>query len=190
MAPSEWQGTAIEGVATRHVPTISDERGWFMELWRASLTDESGEAFIQANVSRSRAGVLRGMHFHRRQADLWMPLEGRVLAATADLRGLLDEERGSVAAGVPSQVIELRPGDMLLIPRLVAHGFWAFEDTLLLYLVSNEYDGSDEHGFAWDDPQAGIGWPRDRTPTISERDRTNPLLRELAAKLDQHSPSR
>ena len=158
-----------------------------MELWRASLTADLAERFVQANVSRSRAGVLRGMHFHRRQADLWMPLEGRVLAATTDLRGLLSGESVNRESGVVSQLIELRPGDTLLIPSLVAHGFWALEDTLLLYLVSNEYDGSDEHGFAWDDPEAGIDWPRDRTPTISARDRTNPRLRELAATLAQHS---
>jgi dTDP-4-dehydrorhamnose 3,5-epimerase len=188
MASGEWRGTAIDGVVIRHVPTFTDERGWFMELWRASLTDGLAETFVQANVSRSRAGVLRGMHFHRRQADLWMPLEGNVLAATTDLRGLLDGQPASGEPRVASQLLELGPGDALFIPRLVAHGFWAREDTLLLYLVSSEYDGSDEQGFAWNDPAAGIDWPRDRAPMISERDTANPSLSELAARRSaQHS---
>jgi dTDP-4-dehydrorhamnose 3,5-epimerase len=155
---------------------MADERGAFSELWRASQTSElAKEAFVQANTSRSREGVLRGMHFHRRQSDLWMLLEGRVLAATTDLRALM----GGGGGKVRSQVIELEPGNSLYIPRLVAHGFWAIEETLLLYLVSNEYDGTDEHGFAWDDATAAIKWPAGK-PLLSGRDRQNPTLRELA----------
>jgi hypothetical protein len=61
-----------------------------MELWRASLTDQLGnERFVHGNMSRSRAGVLRGMHFHERGADVWVLLEGLALAATTDLRPLL-----------------------------------------------------------------------------------------------------
>jgi dTDP-4-dehydrorhamnose 3,5-epimerase len=166
----------IEGVMRRAAVPIADERGAFTELWRASQTSELyGEAFVQANTSRSREGVLRGMHFHRRQADLWMLLEGRALAATTDLRALIGGGRGQVH----SQVIELTPGDSLYVPRLVAHGFWAIEETVLLYLVSNEYDGTDEHGFAWNDATAAIDWP-DGRPILSERDRANPTLAQLA----------
>jgi len=176
MATKGWSPTAIEGVMRRTAIPIGDERGAFTELWRASLTRElASEPFVQANMSRSRAGVLRGMHFHIRQADLWMLLEGRALAATTDVRAAMGTSSGKVR----SQVAELTPGDSLYIPRLVAHGFWAIEDTVLLYLVSNEYDGTDEHGFAWNDPSAAIEWP-DTQPILSERDRANPTLDALA----------
>ena len=176
MTAEEWSPTAIEGVMRRTAVQISDERGAFTELWRASLTRGlATEAFVQANMSRSREGVLRGMHLHIRQADLWMLLEGRALAATTDVRASMGKGRGRVR----SQVIELTPGDSLYIPQLVAHGFWAIEETVLLYLVSNEYDGTDEHGFIWNDPAAAIGWPAGQ-PILSERDRTNPTLDALA----------
>ena len=139
------------------------------------LTDEP---MVQANLSRSRAGALRGMHFHLRQSDLWLLVDGRAVAAVTDVRRAL---RG----GAPtSEIIELNVGDALFIPALVAHGFLALTDMALVYLVSNEYDGTDEHGFAWDDPAAAIGWPR--TPSIvSDRDRANPTLAGLISTLRQ-----
>jgi dTDP-4-dehydrorhamnose 3,5-epimerase len=177
-----WQQTAIDGVMRRSTPRFEDERGAFSELWRNSLTSEIGEErFVQANLSRSRAGVLRGMHFHRHQVDLWVLLEGRALVATTDLRPLFD--RSADADGQPqSQLLTLEPGGALYIPRLVAHGFFAPEDMALVYLVSNEYDGSDELGFGWNDPAVGIAWP-DAAPTLSERDRLNPPLAEALALL-------
>ena len=188
MAADGWQPTAISGALRRRVEPLGDVRGSFTELWRASQTAELDPApFVQSNLSRSRAGVLRGMHFHRRQSDLWLLIDGRARAAMTDLRGLL----GDAANGgeVASQVIELAPGDALFIPRLVAHGFLALEDTVLMYLVTNEHDGTDEHGFAWNDPLAAIDWPEAR-PILSERDASNPTLTELVARAAQQSPVR
>jgi len=70
----------------------------------------------------------------------------------------------------------------------VAHGFLALEPLELVYLVTNEFDGTDELGFAWDDQLAGVPWPAvpgtpDGRPILSERDRSNPPLRELVARL-------
>jgi dTDP-4-dehydrorhamnose 3,5-epimerase len=187
---SSWEPTAIEGMMRRSAPRFEDQRGAFTELWRESLTAQLGdERFVQANLSRSRAGVLRGMHFHRRQVDLWVLIEGRAIVANTDLRPLFDAASADVtkanAAKRPqSQVLTLEPGDALYIPRLVAHGFWAPEDMALAYLVSNEYDSSDELGFAWDDPAVGIDWP-DRAPTLSDRDRATPSLNDAVAQLRQ-----
>ena len=171
---ADWTPTAIPGVMTRQGTAHADRRGSFTELWRSSWTTDLGETFVQANLSRSIAGVLRGMHFHRRQVDLWVLLEGRAMAGTTDLRPLVD----GTGSNVHSQVVEMTAGTMLLIPRLVAHGFHALEDAALLYLVTNEYDGSDEEGFAWNDPQAAIPWQVE-APILSERDSVNPLLAEL-----------
>jgi dTDP-4-dehydrorhamnose 3,5-epimerase len=176
-----WQRTQIPGVLHRRNREFVDERGSFMELWRASHTEGiDGEQFVQANLSRSRANVLRGMHFHLRQADLWILIDGRAVAATTDLRDALH-------GGEPrSQLIEIEPGDALYIPRRVAHGFLAMSDMLLVYLVSAEYDGSDEHGFAWNDSQAGIEWPH-KPAVISGRDQANPPLADILERLRQDS---
>jgi len=177
---SAWQATSINGVWLRRNVELVDDRGVFTELWRASLTASFGDTpMVQANLSRSRAGVLRGMHFHLRQADLWMLIEGRAVAAVTDVREALDGGEAS------SLTIEMAVGDALFIPRRVAHGFLALADMALVYLVSNEYDGTDEHGFAWDDAQAAIPWP-DRPTVVSERDGSNPSLAELIVSL-RHS---
>jgi dTDP-4-dehydrorhamnose 3,5-epimerase len=77
---------------------------------------------------------------------------------------------------------EMHPGDAVLIPELVAHGFHALEPIALVYLVTNEYDGADELGFAWDDTDAAIPWRVD-APIMSDRDRANPPLRAALSQL-------
>ncbi|HYI22075.1 MAG TPA: dTDP-4-dehydrorhamnose 3,5-epimerase family protein [Candidatus Limnocylindrales bacterium] len=171
---ANWLPTPIEGVLTRAVAFNSDGRGAFGELWRESWTAGLGLHFTQANLSLSDAGVLRGLHFHERQTDLWVVLEGRALVALVDLRPMLS---GGDLVQPPSQTIELTSGDTVVIPTGVAHGFLALEPVRLLYLVTNEYDGTDEHGFAWSDPLAALGWPTDE-PTLSERDAAAPSLTE------------
>jgi dTDP-4-dehydrorhamnose 3,5-epimerase len=174
---SDWSDTAIRGVLRRSLASVADQRGSFTELWRASATDGlSPSPFVQANLSRSAPGVLRGMHFHRRQTDLWILIEGRAFVALADLREGPRTTRPLIAT------FEMEAGDAVLIPELVAHGFHALETIALVYLVSNEYDGSDELGFAWDDPDAGIRWPGDH-PTVSERDSANPPLHQAIRQL-------
>jgi dTDP-4-dehydrorhamnose 3,5-epimerase len=169
----EWTGTRLEGVMRAHVPTFEDSRGAFTELWRASLTREvTAEPFVQSNRSKSAERVLRGMHFHRRQADLWVVSSGRALVAACDLRAVAE------AGGSPTtELHELGSGDCIFLPRLVAHGFLAIEPIELIYFVTNEYDGSDELGFAWDDPEVGISWPI-VDPILSDRDQHNPTLRD------------
>ncbi|HEY6013838.1 MAG TPA: dTDP-4-dehydrorhamnose 3,5-epimerase family protein, partial [Candidatus Limnocylindrales bacterium] len=76
----------------------------------------------------------------------------------------------------------------VVIPTGVAHGFLALEPLELLYLVTNEYDGTDELGFAWDDPVVGVAWPEVQgtpggRPITSERDASNPTLAELVDRL-------
>lgn len=178
MTDEKWLPSSIDGVWTRKNQAHEDERGSFAELWRASLTQMLGSApMVQSNLSRSLAGVLRGMHFHLRQADLWLMVDGEAAAVATDLRPAL------AGGSAVSQVFEMRPGDALYIPPRVAHGFLARTDMTLVYLVSHEYDGTDEYGFAWNDPDARIDWPT--APTIvSARDRYNPSLREVIERLN------
>ncbi|HET9757664.1 MAG TPA: dTDP-4-dehydrorhamnose 3,5-epimerase [Candidatus Limnocylindrales bacterium] len=176
------------------VQRFADERGSFREIWRESAVDPiaTGDAgampgsrprFVQANLSTSSAGVLRGLHLHRRQLDRWIVATGQAFVALVDVRPML---AGGQRAAVETR--ELREDGWVEIPAGVAHGFLALEPLDLLYLVTTEYDGSDEHGFAWDDPLAAVPWPDvsgapDGQPILSERDRTNPSLETLVKRL-------
>jgi dTDP-4-dehydrorhamnose 3,5-epimerase len=186
--PGGWQPAALPGVLRRRMTFHADSRGAFAELWRAGWTDplDPGVAdgaggpaarMAQGNLSRSKAGVLRGLHFHLRQADLWMVVDGHPWVALVDLRDAVAGRGRPVVETIPTE-----PGDQLYLPSGIAHGFYAPDDMTLLYLVTNEYDGSDELGFRWDDPDAAVPWP-DRTPILSERDASSPSLADLVARL-------
>jgi dTDP-4-dehydrorhamnose 3,5-epimerase len=178
------------GTVERH----ADERGAFRELWRASTlgsidATDAGAApgarpsFVQANLSTSVTGVIRGLHLHRRQLDRWIIGSGRAFIALVDTRPML---AGGERPGVETRV--LGADDWVQIPAGVAHGFMALEPVELVYLVTTEYDGSDERGFAWDDRLAAVPWPLpaatpDGEPILSDRDRSNPSLTELIAQL-------
>jgi dTDP-4-dehydrorhamnose 3,5-epimerase len=187
--------SSLPGVRYGAVARHGDERGAFREVWRASAfpvlpADETGAAtgttatFVQANLSTSAAGVLRGLHLHRRQLDYWIVASGRAFAAFVDVRAMIagSADRPTV------ETRELAADEWVVIPIGVAHGFLALEPLELVYLVTNEYDGSDELGFAWDDPLAAVPWPSvpsttDGRPILSGRDRSNPPLLDLVARL-------
>lgn len=184
--------SVLDGVVYGRLIRHADERGSFGELWRASSfrrldaasTGMPGATFVQANLSTSTRGVLRGLHLHRHQLDYWVVLSGLAFVALVDVRPLVSGTGPKAAV----ETRELGEGDSVQIPSGVAHGFLAVEALELLYLVTNEYDGSDELGFAWDDPQLGIEWPTvsatsDGRPILSERDQANPSLEELVAHL-------
>ena len=185
--------SALDGVRYGALARFGDQRGSFRELWRASTQPEllpestgaPGARFVQANLSTSAAGVLRGLHYHRRQLDYWIVATGRAFVALVDVRPLLD---GSGPRALV-ETRELAADDSVVIPTGVAHGFLALEPLELLYLVTNEYDGTDELGFAWDDPAVGVPWPAlgdltaDGRPILSDRDRSNPSLVDLVARL-------
>lgn len=177
-----WIESALDGVLRRNLSSQADLRGSFSELWRQSWTAPLGLSFAQANVSRSAKGVLRGLHFHLRQSDLWVVLDGRAHVVLADLRPMLDgaTEKPAISAEV------LTAGEAVLIPPGVAHGFWALDKMILLYLVSEEYDGTDELGFAWNDPQTAALWPSGN-PLLSARDAEAP---PLTAAVDLARPIR
>ena len=137
-----------------------DDRGSFTEVFRQS---DLGGAFVQANHSTTRSGVLRGLHFHTRQSDAWYVVAGEAEVGLADLRRGRD---GVVARTVPLRGDEPR---VLLIPPGVAHGFTAKTDVDLLYWVDQYYDGSDEHTIAWDEPEVDVPWTVS-DPVLSPRD--------------------
>jgi dTDP-4-dehydrorhamnose 3,5-epimerase len=174
--------SALAGVRYGAIVRHADSRGSFRELWRAS--DFPDETFVQANLSSSAAGVLRGLHLHRRQDDFWIVAHGRAFVALVDIRPLLDGTGSSPLV----ETRELGVDEWVVIPTGVAHGFLALDPLELIYLVTNEYDGSDELGFAWDDPAVPVAWPPlpgtpDGRPILSGRDGANPPLAELLVRL-------
>ncbi len=186
-APSTIAGVRY-GAAVRQ----ADRRGSFMELWRADegppltadLTGRPNAAVVQANLSDSAAGVLRGLHLHRRQLDRWVVTRGRAFVALVDIRSLV----AGTAARPAVETRVLARDEWVVIPIGVAHGFLALERLELVYFVTAGYDGGDELGFAWDDPTAAVPWPAvpGRTggrPILSDRDLANPPLGELITRL-------
>jgi dTDP-4-dehydrorhamnose 3,5-epimerase len=129
---------------------------------------------VQSNLSRTRAGALRGLHFHRRQADYWCVLEGSAFVALVDLR-----------AGSPTQdtvwwdAFDAARGLRgLYVPAGVAHGFLAVTDLMMQYLVDQAFTGDDEFGIAWNDPDLSIPWPH-ADPVVSGRDTSNPTMADV-----------
>jgi dTDP-4-dehydrorhamnose 3,5-epimerase len=180
----ERPASVLSGVRYGAIARHGDRRGAFRELWRASTFATVGAPFVQVNLSSSATGVLRGLHLHRRQVDYWVVAAGRAFVALVDVRPMLD----ATAPRPHIETRELAADDWVVIPRGVAHGFLALEPLELVYLVTNEYDGTDELGFAWDDPTAAVPWPPvaatpDGRPILSGRDQTNPSLLEMVARL-------
>jgi dTDP-4-dehydrorhamnose 3,5-epimerase len=105
--------------------------------------------------------------------DYWHVIAGAIRAALVDLR------RGSPSYG-KSQMIDMAQDDLfgLYIPTGVAHGFVSLSQATLIYFVDNYYDGEDEFGVAWNDPELGLDWNIEN-PIISERDANNPRLRDI-----------
>jgi dTDP-4-dehydrorhamnose 3,5-epimerase len=136
-----------------------DGRGWFGELIRASALPKPVR---QANLSFSRRGVIRGLHYHERgQDDLFVCLQGmvRVVALDRDTSEVFTEDIGDEN---PVAVY---------IPGTFAHGYEALTDALFCYLVTEEYDPAapDEHGVPWNDPRVVHLWSTS-SPILSDRD--------------------
>lgn len=146
----------IPGVERRRLEPHPDERGTLRELWRGS---RQPLVVRQVLVTSSKAGALRGMHYHLRQTDLCYVTRGRVYMALVDLRD-----------GSAKEEFRLDENESVLIPAGVAHGYLAEVDATMCYLLTEEVDGSDEFGFRFDDPAAGIRWPA-TSPILSARDR-------------------
>jgi dTDP-4-dehydrorhamnose 3,5-epimerase len=171
--PQIEESPIIQGLYLVHLKPFADERGRFIETFRKEWFPFRSWDCVQTNRSDSRAGVLRGLHFHKKQVDYWYVSQGKIRAALVDLRS-------SSPTHLKSQLLDLSGDDPtgLYIPIGVAHGFLALTDCTLNYLVDNYYDSTDEFGLAWDDPQIALQWGT-ATPVISERDRRNPRLADI-----------
>ncbi len=161
-----------------------DQRGFFQELYKRTDYLAAGIPFdfVQVNVSFSRRGVVRGLHYQLKpmeQGKLVAVLRGRIVDVAVDIR------RGSPWYGRHVKV-ELSGDEprLLWIPPGFAHGFQALEDSLVLYLVTKEYSPRHERCIRWDDPDLGIEWPLREGVVLSEKDKRCPPLREAETNFE------
>lgn len=163
----------IKDVYVVTLTPYGDERGRFMEIFRKEWFPQRTWEVVQSNRSDSRAGVLRGLHYHFQQVDYWHLLKGQIRAALYDLRP--DSPTSGTAFTIDLD------GDKpagLFIPQGVAHGFVALTDITLMYIVDKYYSGQDEFGVAWNDPDIAMPWGV-AEPMISARDAANPFLKDI-----------
>jgi dTDP-4-dehydrorhamnose 3,5-epimerase len=175
--PEIVESQVIAGVKFVDLKMWSDERGVFMETFRKEWFPERNWDRVQTNCSLSKAGVLRGLHYHHLQVDYWFVPDGVIRVGLVDLRPGSPTQRAS-------QIIEVNSESPrgIFIPIGVAHGFLAVTNTTLTYLVDNYYDSSDEYGVLWSDPDLRLDWGIS-DPIISRRDRTNPMLNDIPGDL-------
>ena len=152
----------IEGLELLPLEYRRDERGWLLEVRRESRMPKRT---VQTNVSFSRQGVIRGLHYHERgQDDLFACLVGTARVVVLD-RASREVFVADIGEDNPVAVY---------VPGHHAHGFEALTDVVFCYHVTNEYDPSDadEHSIPWDDPRVRDVWST-RSPILSERDRAS-----------------
>ena len=168
--------TRLHGPVLIEPSVHGDERGFFQETFRKNVFEELGvaEEWVQDNHSRSRKGVLRGMHFQRGMAKLVRCARGSMVDVLADVRD------GSPSFGEwESYELDDANGRQLYAPEGFAHGFCVTSDLAdVIYKCSTYYDPALEGGFRFDDPAVGIEWP-DLELAVSDRDAGAPLLGEL-----------
>jgi dTDP-4-dehydrorhamnose 3,5-epimerase len=148
----------IEGVQVIPLRRSGDERGWFMEIRRESWLPKRSR---QTNLSYSRRGVIKGLHYHERQDDLFVCLTGTARVVLLDRE---TDETFSIDIGDSNPVA-------VYVPGRLAHGYEALTDILFCYEVTEEYDPEDpdEHGIPWNDPRVKHLWST-QSPILSERD--------------------
>ncbi len=169
--------TLIPDVVVIEPKIFGDKRGFFAETYRKSWLDEVGvpSVFVQDNLSRSKQGTLRGLHYQYRnaQAKLVMVTRGAVLDIAVDIR------KGSPTFG-KHVAVEISEDNkrMIFIPEGFAHGFAVLsEEADFQYKCSRYYDPESERAIRWNDPELGIDW-QVANPLLSEKDKSARLLSE------------
>jgi len=171
--------TEIPGVLIIEPRVFSDPRGFFKETYHRNRYAEAGIAadFVQDNISRSRRGTLRGLHFQieHPQAKLVQALAGRIVDVAVDVR----RKSPSFGKWVATELNDENHRQMY-IPSGFAHGFCVLSESAdLFYKCTNFYHPQHERTLLWNDPQVGIRWPLEVEPILSDKDRRGTPLAAL-----------
>lgn len=177
--------TRLDGPVLLEPSVHRDERGFFCETFREQWRQELGippvEAFVQDNHSRSRRGVVRGMHFQigKGAAKLVRCASGAILDVLVDVRA--SSQTYGEWEGFELDDVSMKA---LYVPVGFAHGFCVRSESAdVVYKQTAYYDSALERTIAWDDEAIGIEWPSGMAFTVSKRDSEAPMLRELAGEL-------
>lgn len=171
MGQFTFEKTSIEGVVIVKPKKFGDERGYFMETYNKSDFYAAGitTEFVQDNQSKSKKGVLRGLHFQKThpQAKLVRVVSGKVFDVAVDLRA------GSKTYGKWVGVtLTAEEGNQFFIPKGFAHGFVVLSDEAeFCYKCDDYYHPEDEGGIPWNDPDIAVEWPYEGELILSEKDR-------------------
>ena len=174
--------TELTGVLVLELDVYPDERGQFFEIFNDGRYQSLGlpTRFVQDNFSRSRKGVVRGLHYQqpRPQGKLVQVLRGRILDVAVDLR----RSSAHFARWVGIELSSDRP-TQLWVPPGFAHGFCALTDADVLYKCTDAYVASCDRALRWNDPDLAIRWPIE-SPVVSPKDDRAPFLRDVRELLD------
>jgi dTDP-4-dehydrorhamnose 3,5-epimerase len=169
--------TKLEGPVLVELDLHGDDRGFFAETYRRNVYTDLGvpDEFVQDNHSRSGRGIVRGMHYQPGMAKLVRCARGAILDVVVDIRP------GSATFGAwEGHELSDANARQLYVPDGFAHGFCVLSEVAdVVYACSSYYDPGAEAGFAYDDPDVGIGWPDGLELVASERDRAAPPLADL-----------
>lgn len=170
--------TGIAGLVIIEPQVHGDARGYFMETWHAQRYARLGlpDQFVQSNISRSAAGVVRGLHyqFPEPQGKLVQVVEGRVFDVAVDIRS--DSPTFRQWVGVELSGENHR---QLYVPEGFAHGFCVLgEGATITYLCTRPFSAESDAAIAWDDPDIGVEWPI-QPQSLSAKDQAAPRLCEV-----------
>ena len=180
MGKFTFRETGIEGLMIVEPTVFGDHRGYFMETYHPKDFFDAGLTmnFVQDNQSKSKKGVLRGLHFQKQnpQGKLVRVISGSVFDVAVDLR------KGSATYGKWYGItLSAENQKQFYIPEGFAHGFLVLSDEAeFVYKCSRFYDKEDEGGLLWNDPDVGVDWPiGDMEIILSDKDKVNPRFCEL-----------
>jgi dTDP-4-dehydrorhamnose 3,5-epimerase len=182
--PSTFTPLGIPGVVLLDRAVFPDDRGYFTELFKRSELEANGvpSDFVQENVVRSGANVVRGLHFQNpdsAQGKLVSVVLGAVWDVAVDLR----KSSPTFGEWVAEELSE-ENGRSLWLPEGFGHGYAVLSDeALVVYGVTSEYAPESEAGVIWDDPELGIDWPY-AEPLLSPKDAVLPTLGEASIGFD------
>lgn len=180
----KFLSTSVEGVYIIEPEVHGDQRGYFHETYKKSEFENNGitAQFVQDNESKSRQGVLRGLHYQKRypQAKLVRVIEGEVFDVAVDLRK--NSPTYGKWVGVKLSADNKR---LFFIPKGFAHGFLCLSDAAIFsYKCDEVYHPEDEEGIIWNDPSIAIDWPRSTEYILSDKDKANKTLKELGVEFE------
>jgi len=174
--------TSIDDVKIIQPQVFGDERGFFMETYRASIMDDltGGKPFVQDNHSKSTKGILRGLHYQLQQTQgkLVRIVQGTVFDVAVDMR----KDSPTFGQWV-GEVLSAENKKQLWVPEGFAHGFYVMSETAeFVYKCTDYYAPKHEHSLIWNDPTVGIEWPLvdGEAPLLSPKDEAGKSFGEAA----------